>query len=143
MTRTPRRRALIEVERNMERTTRTMWLPGALALVLALGAPVARAQTFPTEFKNLQVLKGISADELKSTMDGFTQALGVKCTFCHTKDQWERDDNDHKLQARKMIQLVQFMKANKVKYFKADVGDDLLSCGTCHRGMKEPEPFVP
>ena len=127
----------------MERTARRTWLAGSLALALALAAQAVGAQDFPKQFKNLQVLKGISADELKATMEGFTQALGVKCTFCHTKDQWEKDDNDHKLQARKMIQLVQFMKANKAKYFKADVSDDLLSCGTCHRGMKEPEPFVP
>jgi cytochrome c553 len=111
--------------------------------LLALGAGSARAQSFPSEFKNLQVLKGIGAEQLKTTMEGFTQALGVKCTFCHTKDQWERDDNEHKLQARRMIQLVQYMKANKAKYFKDDVSDELLSCGTCHRGMKEPEPFVP
>jgi hypothetical protein len=143
MTRAPRRPAFAQVKRRMERTARTMWLPGAVALVLALGATGARAQSFPTEFKNLQVLKGISGDELKNTMEGFTQALGVKCTFCHTKDQWEKDDSKNKLQARKMIQLVQFMKANKAKYFKADVSDDLLGCGTCHRGMKEPEPFVP
>lgn len=111
--------------------------------LLALGAGSARAQSFPGEFKNLQLLKGTSAEQLKATMEGFTQALGVKCTFCHTKDQWERDDNEHKLQARKMIQLVQYMKANKAKYFKDEVSDELLSCGTCHRGMKEPEPFVP
>lgn len=114
-----------------------------LAGALGMAVPGVQAQQFPKEFKNLQVLKGISPDELKTTMEGFTQALGVKCTFCHTPDQWEKDDSKNKLAARKMIQLVQYMKANKDKYFKADVNSELLTCGTCHRGMKEPEPFVP
>jgi cytochrome c553 len=120
----------------------TLGLAGAAAL-LTIEAGAARAQGFPKEFKNLQVLKGISADDLKQTMEGFTEALGVKCSFCHTPDQWEKDDSKNKLAARKMIQLVQYMKANKDKYFKADVSNELLTCGTCHRGMKEPEPFVP
>lgn len=126
--------------KNVSRWTATLV---GLAALLTLGAAAAQAQSFPREFRNLQVLKGISADDLKKTMDGFTEALGVKCTFCHTPDQWEKDDSKNKLAARKMIQLVQYMKANKGKYFKADVNSELLTCGTCHRGMKEPEPFVP
>jgi len=111
---------------------------------LALAAAQARAQSFPTEYKNLQVLpRTIAPEELKGTMEGFTDALGVKCTFCHTRDHWERDDSENKRAARNMIRLVQYMRANRAKYFKADVTDELLNCGTCHRGMKEPEPFVP
>jgi len=42
-----------------------------------------------------------------------------------------------------MILLVQHMTANKEKYFKADVAALDISCGTCHRGKEQPEPFVP
>ena len=47
------------------------------------------------------------------------------------------------LPVRTVAELIAYMKANKDKYFKADVNSELLTCGTCHRGMKEPEPFVP
>lgn len=118
----------------------------ALAAAAALQGD-ARAQAgkgFPTEFKNLQVFdKKIAPDDLKKAMNGFTDQLGVKCTFCHNLDNYASDENKHKTDARKMVQLVQFMQANKQKYFKADVSTDLISCGTCHRGKEEPEAFVP
>lgn len=102
------------------------------------------AQGFPKEFKNLQVFdKKIPSDELKNTMNGFTDQLGVKCTFCHNLDDYSSDEKKHKADARKMVQLVQFMRANKAKYFKTEVKDDQISCGGCHRGKAEPEPFVP
>lgn len=124
----------------------------AAAALLALAAAAAQqgevraqpAQGFPTEFKNLQVFdKKITPDVLKKTMNGFTDQLGVKCTFCHNLDNYSSDEKKHKTDARKMIQLVQFMQANKLKYFKADVSIDLIACGTCHRGREEPEPFIP
>src|SRR5262245_41574598 len=103
-----------------------------------------RAQGFPTEFKNLQVLdKKTAPDELKKTMNGFADQLGVKCTFCHNTDNYASDEKRHKNDARKMIQLVQYMKANREKYFNPRAKDELFSCGTCHRGKNEPEPFVP
>jgi len=119
-------------------------LLAAFAGVLAAGATSATAQDFPTTFKNLQVIdKTIAPEALKAKMNSFTDELGVKCTFCHSLDDYSKDDNKHKVDARKMIALVQFMKLNKAKYFKATAPDELLSCGTCHRGQKEPVQFVP
>lgn len=115
------------------------------ALAAALAAPGAvRAQTTFGPPKNLQVLdKNITTEQLKKTMDGFTDQLGVKCTFCHVLEQYDKDDLEHKRSARKMISLVQYMRANKVKYFKEGVRDEGIACGTCHRGKPEPEEFVP
>jgi spermidine/putrescine-binding protein len=120
----------------------------ALAVAVAATHPghaqAQAAQGFPKEFKNLLAFdKTIAPDVLKKTMNGFTDQLGVKCTFCHNLDNYASDEKKHKTNARKMIQLVQFMQANKAKYFKADVSNDLIACGTCHRGKEEPEPFVP
>ena len=96
------------------------------------------------EHKNLQVLpKDISKDDLKKTMDGFTEQLGVKCTFCHVLDQYEKDERPHKADARRMIKLVFDMKAKKADYFGPRVKEAVISCGMCHRGKAEPEPFVP
>lgn len=117
----------------------------ALSLAAAAsGLRDARGQDFPTEFKNLQVFdKKIAPRTLKKTMDGFTEELGVKCTFCHNLDNYASDEREKKGDARKMIQLVQFMRANKAKYFKAKLTDDQVSCASCHRGKSEPDPFVP
>ena len=123
-------------------------LRAAVAVLALAGAasrqPGVAAQDFPTEFKNLQVFdKKVAPRELKKTMDGFTEQLGVKCTYCHNLDNYASDEMKHKLGARKMIQLVQYMRANKAKYFKAEVKEEDISCGGCHRGKSEPEPFVP
>ena len=96
------------------------------------------------EHKNLQVLpKTITNDELKKMMDGFTEQLGVKCTFCHVLEQYEKDERPHKADGRRMIKLVLDMKAKKADYFGPRVKEAVITCGMCHRGKAEPEPFVP
>lgn len=96
------------------------------------------------EHKNLQVLpKTITNDELKKTMDGFTEQLGVKCTFCHVIDQYDKDERPHKADARRMIKLVQDMKAKKADYFGPRTKEAVITCSMCHKGKAEPEPFVP
>ena len=95
------------------------------------------------EHKNLQVFpKSITHTALKKTMDGFTEQLGVKCTFCHVLEQYEKDDRPHKADARRMIKLVLDMKAKKASYFGARVKEAIITCGMCHRGKAEPEPFA-
>jgi hypothetical protein len=96
------------------------------------------------EHKNLQVLsKGIPDADLKKMMDGFTEQLGVKCTFCHILDQYEKDERPHKADARRMIKLVLDMRMKKADYFGPRVKEAVITCGICHRGQAEPEPFVP
>ena len=96
------------------------------------------------EHKNLQVLdKNISKDELKRTMEGFAAQLGVKCTFCHMDEQYEKDDRKQKSDARKMIKLVTEMKARRGEFFKATVKESAIQCAMCHRGKPQPEAFIP
>jgi hypothetical protein len=111
--------------------TRVTIRAAAIALfVLGVAASLqrdAQAQGFPKEFKNLQVVdKKIAPDDLKKMMNGFTEQLGVKCTFCHNTENYSSDERKHKADARKMIVLVQHMLANKGKYFKADVAVESL-----------------
>ena len=113
----------------------TLFIAVSLLSVPAFAAP---------EHKNLQVLpKDISKDDLKKMMDGFTEQLGVKCTFCHVVDQYEKDERPHKADARRMIKLVLDMKAKKADYFGPRVKEAVITCSLCHRGKAEPEPFVP
>ena len=119
---------------------RKQFLP---ALFAAIGLCAATSFAGP-EHKNLQVLnKNITDEELKKTMESFTAQLGVKCTFCHVADQYEKDDRGNKADARRMIKLVMEMKAKKADYFGPRTKDAAINCALCHRGKSEPEPFIP
>jgi hypothetical protein len=82
------------------------------------------------KYKNIQMLKGLPAERLMKIMFAFKESLGVDCTFCHIKDQFEKDDKPEKQTARKMIALVR--DAN------AKIGAARVSCYTCHRGQQRP-----
>ena len=109
------------------------------------------AATKPDDgFKNLKILKkDISPDDLDKVMHGFTDALGVKCDFCHApaKDgeqhpDFASDEKPEKSIARQMIKMTN--KINK-KFFhgKSKVGDAdavmAVMCETCHHGTPHPE----
>lgn len=94
---------------------------------------------------NLRVLpEDISIDQLRSTMIGFTQALGVRCSTCHmgeesqplTEYDFSADDKEIKLVAHEMLKLV-----GTINEFigNLDRGADHdfieVSCQTCHRGQ--------
>jgi hypothetical protein len=84
------------------------------------------------KYKNIQVLKGIPADRLMSVMFAFKSSLGVDCTYCHIKDQWEKDDKQTKQIARKMIQMTRDINNQYVG------GIGRVTCMTCHRGQPRP-----
>jgi len=113
-----------------------------LTCVLSIAAACAQAphDTRPAEqvFKNVQVLKGIPADEFMSTMGFFSASLGISCVDCHTAESggdWAKyaDDSDRKRRTRGMIAMVNLMNKN---FFG---GQRVLTCYTCHRGSTTPE----
>jgi hypothetical protein len=81
--------------------------------------------------KNIQVLKGLPADRLTPIMFAFKTALGVDCTYCHVKDQWEKDDKPAKQTARKMIGITRDANAKLGAAGR-------VTCYTCHRGQPRP-----
>jgi hypothetical protein len=89
-----------------------------------------KRQKAEQKHKNIQVLKGVAADDFQNIMFGFQKSLGVECTYCHIKDQFERDDKPTKLAARKMIMRVRAIN-------KDNLGGK-VNCYTCHRGQVEP-----
>ncbi len=121
----------------------------SLSAIVVFGA-TASMQTDPDkpEWKNLKVLpKNISKDELHKVMDEWEGALGVKCGFCHARDNeakkmdWVSDAKPEKEMARKMYTMT--AKINK-KYFKADKDDKdgmmaSVNCNTCHHGSAHPD----
>jgi len=83
------------------------------------------------KYKNIQLLRGIPSERLTKIMFAFKASLGVDCTYCHIKDQFEKDDKPQKQTARKMIQLVRDTNAKLGSMTR-------VTCFTCHRGQIRP-----
>ena len=91
----------------------------------------SREERVEQKYKNIQMLKGLPSDRLMSVMFAFKASLGVDCTYCHIKDQFEKDDKPPKQVARKMITLVRDTNAKLG-------GAARVTCFTCHRGQTRP-----
>jgi hypothetical protein len=117
---------------------RVIWVAGVIPGAWLAGqasAPAAGAADFKTTeqvYKNIQVLKGVPADELVPAMQFITASLGVQCDFCHLENAFEKDDKEAKQTARKMIKMV--IAANKDTF----EGRQQVTCYACHRGGRKP-----
>lgn len=120
----------------------TTILAAALALCVGvLGSRMAAAQApelAENVFKNIQVLKGIPADEFMDTMGMFASSLVYDCTGCHVQeilvDRSAFATATPRIQrARQMVVMVNTI--NKT-YF---AGQPRVTCFTCHRGDGLPE----
>ena len=122
----------------------------ALFVTTCLVALVCMSFAFTNDerlYKNLKVLpKNTTKAQMDSVMKHFTVSLGVKCNFCHVRNEqqneWDfaSDGNKHKLVARQMMTMT--AKLNK-KYFHVTSNQGLntqllVSCYTCHHGRPEP-----
>jgi hypothetical protein len=83
------------------------------------------------EFKNLQVLKGMPANQLMAAMHDMTTALGQECGYCHVEDM-ASDAKPTKQIARRMITMTQNLNRD------AFGGQTRVGCDTCHRGATLP-----
>jgi photosynthetic reaction center cytochrome c subunit len=95
--------------------------------------PAADQQkTAEQQFKNVQVLKSIPADQLIPSMQFITASLGVECEFCHVEKAMDKDDKKEKLAARKMIAMELALNQSHFN------GELEVTCYTCHRGAAHP-----
>ncbi len=113
------------------------------APVSASPAPVAAADS--SEWVNLQVLPdSIQHDALFDMMRGFTDALGVRCTFCHVRngEAWDyaSDDKDHKTVARGMMRMTWQLNREILPAMDGigEHGTPTVTCYMCHRGAAHP-----
>jgi len=100
---------------------------------------------------NLKLLsKDISPDDLMTIMRGFSQQLGVHCTFCHVQDagakhpDFASDQKPEKNAARVMILMtgeINTKYLSQIHDSDATEAQKTVTCGTCHRGHNMPEPF--
>ena len=119
---------------------------GAVAFSLLVSAAGGAGQdqkppSAETVFKNVQVLKGIPADEFLDAMGMFSASLGYDCVSCHSQEIYKTREafaiaTPTIQRARGMIGM---MNAINKSYFG---GQPQVSCFTCHHGQDRPE-FVP
>jgi hypothetical protein len=98
--------------------------------------------------------KEMDGRQVMGVMRGFTQALGVRCVYCHVPGANEQDlstfdfasdEKAHKKAARTMLKFTMSLNEN----FPKEVGDEppagerRVTCWTCHRGDKEPQTRRP
>ena len=90
-------------------------------------------------FKNIKVLRGLPSSQMFSVMNFMRSSLGVSCAYCHVHsggDRWqfESDEKQTKLMARRMIQMIlENNRTNRELFVNAR-----LTCFTCHRGNIRP-----
>ena len=119
-----------------------------LAFVVMITISLAFTRKDPG-YKNLKILpQDITERQMDSVMHHFENSLGVKCGFCHVRNndtrEWDyaSDDKKHKLVAREMMTM---MDSINDRYFdltgaKRDLNTQLMvTCFTCHHGKTEPE----
>jgi photosynthetic reaction center cytochrome c subunit len=136
----------------MKRTTHAVILGVAAIFVIcgiAIGGAKAQSttasqaanapgpKTAEQQFKNIQTLKGIPADQLIPAMQFITASLGVECEFCHVQGAFEKDDKKPKQTTRKMMEMM--FAINKDNF----EGHREVTCYSCHRGSPDPVAMPP
>jgi photosynthetic reaction center cytochrome c subunit len=96
------------------------------------GAPPQAPKKAEEQFKNIQTLKGIPADQIIPSMQFITASLGVECDFCHVQGAFDKDDKKPKQAARKMMEMM--FAINKENF----EGHREVTCYSCHRGNAKP-----
>ena len=108
--------------------------------------------TYPAP-TNLKVLpKNLTGQQVHEIMEKWEGSLGVHCNACHAADpndigpngrprlKFPDDSKPEKNIARTMVTMVEEINKNYIS--KIDATSGPVTCGTCHRGHMEPEPFV-
>src|SRR5579863_3847705 len=130
---------------SMDHRVRKSWAV-SLGVIVAFGTALlgARAQNTPQaasagapktaaqQFKNVQVLKDVPADQLIPAMQFITASLGVDCDYCHVEHAFEKDDKKPKVTARKMMEMMLTINSENFDNQRE------VTCYTCHQGGSKP-----
>jgi len=98
----------------------------------APAAVPARPRLAEEEFKNVQALKGIPAEQVIPSMQFIAASLGVECEYCHVAHANDKDDKKPKVTARKMINMTKAINKDNFE------GRHEVTCFSCHRGSAKP-----
>jgi photosynthetic reaction center cytochrome c subunit len=100
-------------------------------------APQSGEKKAEEQFKNIQVLKGVPADQIFPTMQFISASLGVECEFCHVPPDFDKDDKKTKQTARKMMEMMIAINADNFDRRRE------ITCYSCHRGNAKPVAIPP
>lgn len=108
------------------------------------------ADWLPPAPKNLKLLpKDITPKDLLAVMQGFSQAMGVRCVYCHVAGpdptdmsayNFESDRKEHKEATRAMMKYTDAVN----EIFPKEVGEEpkagetRMTCYSCHQGQRHP-----
>jgi tetratricopeptide (TPR) repeat protein len=121
-----------------------------LVVLLAFAfVPTAQAQQFPPQkLENLKVFpKDMPVRALIDTMQSFTRALGVRCTYCHVGQEgqplssfdFKSDEKPEKNKAREMLRMVGAINGEYLTKLASRRTPQInVACVTCHRGVALP-----
>jgi hypothetical protein len=122
-------------------------------IATCVAATLPQQQQRPPKLVNLKVFpKNIPYRVLDHEMDVWSESLGVRCNFCHARNEqtnkmdFASDAKPEKTAARQMFMMT--AKINK-KFFHAQkdtlgmVQAIAVNCNTCHHGTAHPEIKIP
>jgi photosynthetic reaction center cytochrome c subunit len=84
------------------------------------------------QYKNIQVLKSVPAEQIIPSMQFISASLGVECEYCHVEHANEKDEKKAKRTAREMITMMMAINKNNFD------GHREVTCYSCHRGALQP-----
>jgi len=97
------------------------------------GAPTSGTpKTASQQFKNIQILKDVPADQVIPAMQFITASLGIDCEYCHVEHAFDKDDKKPKVTARKMMEMMITINQENFE------GHRDVTCYTCHQGSAKP-----
>ncbi len=123
-----------------------------IGLLVTAGIAATHVPGEKSEWKNLKVIpKNTDEDQLERIMNGYSKQLGVTCSYCHpdTKPDifprrvdFASEEKPEKQIARKMMRMTDKINKKyfgyKNKYDFESLKTSVISCNTCHRGLKKP-----
>jgi hypothetical protein len=118
-----------------------------LAVLLSFSTASLLAQDGPpkpglAESPGIKVLKGLTVPEFEQEMQMMVQALGVSCAFCHVRNNFAAENNEKKLTARRMVEMVKLINSQFFPdYIPLEGASKLgkVTCMTCHQGNQKPQ----
>jgi tetratricopeptide (TPR) repeat protein len=127
-------------------SSRRIAAPAVAVAVLLMLLPVAvRAQERPAQAAptNLQILpKEWTRQQVVQVMRAFSAALGARCSDCHEEGDDASDAKPMKEQARAMMRMTTAINDTHLAGLPGrDEPNVRVTCITCHRGVRRPEPI--
>lgn len=120
-----------------------------LLLVLVVSSSLASAwaqEPIPkpaiAESAGIKVLRGLTVPEFEQEMQMMVQALGVSCQFCHVRNNFASEANEHKITSRRMLEMTKLINLQFFPNYTPLEGESKLgkvTCMTCHQGNEKPK----